>query len=113
MTAHCRPEAEAKQGHPVLPGVSDRLDLSLDAPVAEPARDHDPVQALEIGVGEQPGQLVTGHPTQVEAQTVLGGPVFEGFDHREIGIREVDVLADDPDRHRLGRRKRLVDHRPP
>ena len=47
ITMHCRPRHRPSVGMPLLAGVPERADLALDAADAEPARDHDAVDAGE------------------------------------------------------------------
>src|SRR5690606_6345293 len=100
----------AQERDAVLAGVADRLDLAFHSPVAESAGDDDGVQVGEVAVGEQPGDVLRVDPTQVERHSVGGGAVAEGLDHRQVGVGQGDVFADDPDGDRLGGGKRPVHH---
>ena len=64
ITAHCMPEADAEERHLVLARVPDRLDLALDAAVAEAAGDQDAVDAGEMRRGPVLLDLLRVDPPQ-------------------------------------------------
>ena len=93
----------------VLAGVACRSDLAFDAAVAETARDDDPVEMPELAVSEQPFDVLGLDPFDLDLRTVMETGVLERLDDRQVGVGQLDVLADDPDPDRLGRGFDLVD----
>ena len=83
-------------------GVGEGAELALDAPDAEAARDADRVDVLQ-GPGRTGGGLavVGGDPADVDLGLVGEAAGAQRLPHGEVGVREVDVLADQPDRHLL------------
>ena len=110
---HVQSEAEAEARDLVLPGVGRGRDLALDAPLAEPAGDHDPVEIAEGTVGEEPLDLLGLDPLQVDLGPVGVPAVAQRLDHRQVGVGEVDVLADEADANRAGGRLDPLDERLP
>ena len=100
------PQAQPETGQIVLPGVGGRSDLALDPPFAEAAGDHDAVQVVEAVGGQQPLDVLGLDPLDGHVGTVVEPGVLEGLDHRQVGVGQADVLADDPD---PGREVRLTD----
>ena len=84
----------------MLPGVVGGGDLSLHAPLAEPAGDDQPVEATEAVLDEEIGHGRRLDPFDLHLGPVVEPGVAERLDHRQIGVGKVDVLADDPDPHR-------------
>ena len=62
-----------------------------------------PSRSLEAPFGEQPFGVVGRDPVDLDLRADLEPAVLERFDHREVGVGKIDVLADQPDAHRLGR----------
>ncbi len=87
-------ETQPEEGDALLAGVPDRGDLALDASRSEAAGDTDPVELFEVSGGEHPGELVAGDPSQVETAADVRGPVPQRLRHRQVRVRQVDVLAD-------------------
>ena len=84
--------------------MAHRPDLPLDAAHPETAGDQYPVDAVEVA-GRSLGGLavVAGHPADVDAG-IVGEPARpQRLGRRQVGVRQVDVLADQRDRDRLGR----------
>ena len=98
----------------MLAGVAGRGDLALDAPLAEPAGDHDAVEVAEAALGEQALDLLGLDPVDLDLRAVVEAAVLERLDHRQVGVVQAHVLADDA-RSRTGRSTRLdpVDERSP
>src|SRR5205814_10597662 len=90
-------------GDEVLTRVAGSGDLSLDTAVAEPARDHDAVELTQTAFGEQTFGVVGRDPVDLDLRSACVTAVLERLDHGEVRIGEVDVLADEPDAHRLRR----------
>ena len=96
ITAICMPRQMPRKGTPLLAGVAGRGDLALDAAAAEAARHQDAVglaqQALEVG-------RLGVDPVDLELDAVVDRGVLERLGHREVGVVELDVLADQGDPH--------------
>ena len=97
---HLQPEAQPEARDVVLAGVSGRGDLALDAALAEAAGDDDAVEVAQAAVGEQPVDLLGLDPLDLDLGAVVEAAVAQGLDHRQVGVGQVDVLADDADAHR-------------
>ena len=95
-------EAQAEERYPLLPGEAGGGDLALDAADAEASGDHDAVEPAQATLGEEAFGVVGRDPVDLDLRADLEAAVLERFDHREVGVGEVDVLADEPDTHRLG-----------
>ena len=97
-TAHCMPRQMPKNGMPLRPGVADRLDLALDPPHAEPARDEDAVDARR-GSRSAPSPLdLLGLDPLDDHPGPVGDPgVVERLVDRLVGVAVLHVLADDGD----------------
>ncbi len=87
----------------VRPGVGERTELALDAADPEAARDDDRVDVLEVvpGTGRRLA-LVGGDPADVDLGLVGEATGAEGLADRQVGVGQVDVLADQADRDLLG-----------
>ena len=93
-------EAEAERRHAVLAGESQGAELALDAAHAEAARNADAVEAREVplrALGRL--ALIGGDPLDVDLRVVREAARTERLGDREVGVGQVDVLADEPDRH--------------
>ena len=105
---HLEPEAEAEaRDRSCSRAIAGGRDHALDAPLAEPAGDDDAVE-----VAQPVGRREVGHELGVDpvdarrCAPVVEAGVAQRLDHREVGVGQVDVLADDPDPHRaLGGRR--------
>ncbi len=93
----------------MLAGVAGGGDLALDAALAEPARDHQSVEAPQPVALEQVGHGGGLDPLDLDLGPVVEAGVAQRLDHREIGVGQVDVLADDADPDRADGRGHLVD----
>ena len=93
-------QAQAEGGDALLAGELQRAELALDAADAEPAGDDDPVEAAQ-GLGRTLGRLaqVGRDPGDRDVGLVREAAGLERLGDREVGIRQVDVLADETDRH--------------
>ena len=79
-------------------------DLALDAAVAEPARDQDAGRAREALVHVLGREGLAVHPADLRVHAVRPGGVAQGLGHGQVGVRQLDVLADERDlERRLGR----------
>ncbi len=106
-------EAQPEERDAVLAGEAGRGDLALDAAEAEPAGDHDAVEVAEAPFGEEALGVVGGDPVDLDLRLARVAAVLERLGHREVGVGEVDVLADQADAHRLGGRLDPRDQLPP
>ena len=78
--------------------MAEGTELALDAADAEAARYADRVYAAEVlrrRLGG--GAVITGDPTDPHAAVLVEPACAQGLGHREVGIRQVDVLADKRD----------------
>ena len=104
-----QPEAQPQTRHALLAGVPGGGDLSFDPPVAEPTGDHDAVQVVELAGREQPLHRLGLDPDDLDIGPVVEPGVLEALDHRQIGVGQLDVLADEADSHGRGGRLDLGD----
>ncbi len=95
-------EAQAEARDVVLTGVPGGSDLALEAAVAEPAGDHDPVEVREPAAGEQTLDLLGLDPVDLDLRAMVEPGVLQALDDRQVGVLVVDVLADEADADRLG-----------
>jgi hypothetical protein len=97
-----QPEAQAERRDPVGAGIGERTDLALEAADAEAARHAD-----RVDVVQQPGgvdrvlALVGGDPPDLDLRLVGEPTGAQRLGHGEVGVVQVDVLADQGDRHLL------------
>ena len=95
-------QAQPEGGDAVGAGVGERAELALDAADAEPAGHADGVDVLEVAGGPGRGlALVGGDPAQVDLGLVGEAAGPQRLGHGEVGVGQVDVLADQRDRHLL------------
>ena len=104
---HAEAQAEARDA--VLAGVVGGRDLALDAPLAEPAGDDDAVEVAQPALGQQALDLLGLDPLDLDLGAVVEAAVLERLDHRQVGVGQAHVLADDADAHRAGGRLDPVD----
>ncbi len=110
MTMTCRPRHSPRHGMSRLAGVAGGGDLALDPPLAEAAGDDDAVevaQAVRRPAG--PRHLLGLDPVQLDLGAVVVAAVAERLDDRQVGVGQVDVLADQADAHRALGGARPVD----
>ena len=88
-------------------------DLALDPPHTEPGGDDDAVGSREAAVGEQALDVLGLDPVDLDVGAVMEAGVPERLGDREVGVGQADVLADDPDPTRVGRRLDPADQRLP
>ena len=95
-----QPQAQPERRDPLLARESQRADLALDAADAEAARHDDPVELAER-LGRALGRLalVRGDPADLDVGLLREPAGLERLGDREVGVRQVDVLADEADRH--------------
>ena len=96
---HLHPQADAQEGHLVLPGVPDGGDLPLHPPAAEASGDQDPGTARQQLPGVGVGDGLAVHPPDVHLHVVLDPPVGQGLRHGEIGVVEGHIFAHQGDGH--------------
>src|SRR5436309_2991430 len=87
-------EADAEVRHALLARVAHRLDLALDAAVAEAARHQDAVDVGEVRGGAVALDVLGVHPDDVHFRLVSDAAVDQGLDEALVGVPQVDVLAD-------------------
>jgi hypothetical protein len=95
-------QADPEIRHSPLADVPDRVDLSLDAAMSEPPGNEHAVDAREDLRDRIAHELVGCDPGDLHAGAVMEPTVPKRFDHRQVGVAEVDVFPDDGDAHRLG-----------
>ena len=85
-----------------MTGVANGPDLALDTADSEPARNQHRVHVLECGGRSTVGlAVIGGHPPHLHLGAVRESPGAQRLGDREVGIREVDVLAHQRDSHVL------------
>ena len=93
-----QPQADAEGGDLTLPCPAQGAELPLDAAHAEPTGHEDRVDAaqgpLSAGLGLA---LVAGHPADDDLGVVVETTRTQRLGHRQVGVGEVDVLADERD----------------
>ena len=109
---HLHAEADAQVRDPLLAGDPGGLDLALDPALAEAAGDQDAVGLLDPVADLLVVERLRVDPVDLDAAAVHEAGVAQRLDDRQVGVLELDVLADerDPDRARLLRGGGLVDH---
>src|SRR5205814_725004 len=105
--------AQAERGDPLLAAVPRRLHLALDAAVAEATGDHDAVQAGQrLGVAAVL-QLLAVDPADLHVAPRRPARVADRLGDGQIGVAELDVLADEPDLERDARGPDALHERAP
>ena len=95
-------EAQAEVRDPVLAGVVGGKDLALDPAVAEAARHEDAGRAVELLVEVVVGERLRVDPADLRVDLVRPGRVLQRLGHGQVGVGQLDVLADERDlEHRL------------
>ncbi len=98
-------ETDAEVGHALLARVAHRLDLALDAAVAEAPGHQDAVDVGEVGGGAVALDVLGVHPDDVDLRLVRDAPVHQRLDEALVGVPQVDVFADHGETR--GRARRL------
>src|SRR5262249_53195866 len=106
-TLHAETDAEVR--HAPLPGVADRLDLALDAPVAEAARHQDAVHAGELRLGAVALDVLGVDPLHVDTRLVGDAAVGERLHEALVRVLQLDIFAHDRDA-RLDQRRLHAAH---
>src|SRR5882762_5828768 len=101
-TLHAETDAEVR--HALLARVAHRLDLALDAAVAEAPWHQDAVDLGEVGGGAVALDVLGVHPYDVDLRLVSNAPVHQRLDEALVGVSEVDVFADHGEARRGARR---------
>src|SRR5215468_5886872 len=90
-------EADAEVRHAAFARVADRLDLPLDAPVAEATGHEDPVEAGDVAGHPLALDALGVHPHHLDGCLVGDAPVGQRLVEALVGVLDLDVLADHPD----------------
>ena len=102
MTMHCRPRHSPRTGSPLLAGVADGADLALDAADAEAAGDRARRPRRRVLPRRRVGlAVVGGDPADLDLRAVREPAGAQRLGDRQVGIGQVDVLADQRDSHGL------------
>ncbi|CAI8444281.1 MAG: Uncharacterised protein [Cyanobium sp. ARS6] len=78
----------------MFPGPADCGHLAINTPVAESTRHHHGVHALQQAFGSVIFDLLRADPVQIQGGILRQTGVAKSFDHREIGVVQLHVLAD-------------------
>ena len=87
----------------MLPGEAGRRDLALHPALAEAAGDHDAVQVPEAVLAQQTLHVLGLDPVDLDCSPVVDPSVVQRFDHRQVGVNQTHVLANEADANRCGR----------
>ena len=107
---HLHPQADAQEGHLVLPGVPDGADLALHAPAAKASGHQDAVAAAKDFGGIFICDRLAVHPADLHMYAVFNAPVGQGFRHGEICVVKSHILAHQGDGDGAGCGLGPVDH---
>src|SRR5436190_273678 len=91
-------EAESERRDTSFPRMADRAELALDSAHTEPAGDQYAVDTVECLRG--PGRVlavVRRHPPDLDLRVVRDAAGTQRLGHGQVGVRKVDVLADEGD----------------
>src|SRR5664279_1363587 len=89
-----QPQAETQCRHTPDTGPRKRPEHALNSSNAEAAGDDDRVNTAKCLLGTGFGlALVTGHPADRDLGVVVETTSAHGLGHRQVGVRQVDVLA--------------------
>src|SRR5205823_9469721 len=91
---HLQAEAESEARDVLLAGEAGGGHLALHPPLAEAAGDDDAVEVLEAAFGEETLDVLGLDPLDVDLGAMVVAAVSEGFDDREVGVRQA-VLHDE------------------
>ena len=93
-----QPQADTQRRHPPDPGPGQRAELAFDAANTEAAGDDDGVHSAQCllcpGLGLA---LVAGDPADRDLGVMVEATGAHGLGDRQIGVRQVDVLAHEGD----------------
>jgi hypothetical protein len=110
---HLHPEADPEERDLPLTRVAGGLDLALDPADPEPAGDEDPVAGFELVLGLLAGQPFGVDPAHLDPAAQVHPGVVERLDHRQIGVGQLGVLADQSNPYRRGGPVVALDQPPP
>ena len=92
------PQAQPQRGDAVGARVVERADLAVDPTYSEPSRHNDRIDLLELLCGPvRAGAEIGLDPAQVHLRAVMEAAGPQRLGDREVGVRQVDVLADQSD----------------
>ena len=91
-------QADAEEGNLPLAGKADRLDLALDAALAESARHQQAVEAGQQPFGPFAFDQFAVNPLDADLGLMGDAGVVEGFVDRLVGVAVLGVFADHGDR---------------
>ena len=94
-------EADAEIRDLVLTGDAAGEDLALPPARPEAAGDEHAVDAAQLGAGLVERHVLGVDPAHVHAAAVVNAGVLERLVHREVGVVQLHVLADEGDLDRL------------
>ena len=90
-------ETEPETGQTALAGVPGRLDLALEPAGAESTGNHQAIELRETILGEEPLDVLSLDPVDLHARAVVEARVLERLDDGQVGVGQLDVLADETD----------------
>ena len=99
-------EAQPEARDVLLAGEPGGGDLALEPASAEAAGDHDAVEVAQTIGGEQAFDVLGLDPVDLDLGAVVEPGVLERLDDRQIGVGQLDVLADQTDLDRERSRSR-------
>ena len=110
---HLHPQADAQEGHLLLPGIADGADLALHSPAAKAPGYQNTVAARQQLGCVLIGDCLAVHPPDGHLYAVFNAAVGQSLRHRQIGIVEGHILAHQGNGHRPLRGLGPVDHSGP
>src|SRR6056300_197652 len=104
-----KPETESETRQTGLTRVTSGFDLALETTGTESTRDHQTIEFGQTVLSEQSDNVLGLDPIDLDACSVVESGVLQRLHDGQVGVRQLDVLADQADTNGLGRRLDLRD----
>ena len=102
ITAQCRPRQSPRNGTSCSRAKPAAAILPSIPRMPNPPGITMPSRPPQAAFGEQTLGVVGRDPVDLHLRAAVEAAVLQRLDDREVGVGQVDVLADEPDAHRLG-----------